>query len=547
MKTAWHGNRRVFGVAVGLALALAVLAHFWRIGSMPAGFFCDESSITYNSWCIAETGADEYGTRSPLFFRCFDNFHEPVMVYSIAPVTKLFGPVRWAGRTASGIYHLLAAVVLSFLIYEYSHCRWTALAFGVVFALHPWVFPVSRSVMAGYTPMLLGMVLGHLLFWRALKQDDSWQAAGAGVAYAFAMYAHNIGRPMTALYVVCFGLSFMPQLLKQLRVFVTFTMAYVLALVPMIVCALSGSAAFTTRFGTLCVWGDGAPFTVVLKRISGRYVEYFNPVFLFFLGDRNLRHNTGQSGQLYLSTLPLVIAGLVWLVRTCREKPENRFVLLGLFTYPTAAALTMDHFHSTRCINGSIYWTLAAAVGVAKLARVRQGRLLLTVLALTGALEAGFYLHDYFGAYQQRSRFAYNQPVVDALERAARQLQPTDTMTVSASALENDITASFKPLAYVDLAVFLRIPPAQYQQSGGFPTDRVRAFLPFTLCRPGLLLRRTHWLRPGYAPKFPLNEEAIPSGARLIDSWEVVPGIEYQLFRVGEPPALGLKKASEGR
>jgi hypothetical protein len=61
-------SRQIYWPAVALALAITCFMHFWRIGFLPSGFYADECSIAYNAYCVAETGADEYGTRCPVFF-----------------------------------------------------------------------------------------------------------------------------------------------------------------------------------------------------------------------------------------------------------------------------------------------------------------------------------------------------------------------------------------------------------------------------------------------------------------------------------------------
>ena len=68
-------------VALTALLAVCFL-HFWKLGSAPRGFYADEASIAWNAECIAKTGADEYGVKYPVFFRCFDTYTDPVDVYS---------------------------------------------------------------------------------------------------------------------------------------------------------------------------------------------------------------------------------------------------------------------------------------------------------------------------------------------------------------------------------------------------------------------------------------------------------------------------------
>ena len=62
-------RERLFAFTLVIAVGVALFVHFWRIGSVPRGFSADECSIAYNAYCIARTGADEYGTSWPMYFR----------------------------------------------------------------------------------------------------------------------------------------------------------------------------------------------------------------------------------------------------------------------------------------------------------------------------------------------------------------------------------------------------------------------------------------------------------------------------------------------
>src|SRR5258706_12172802 len=51
-------------------VGITVLFFFYidKVSTNPPGFYIDESAIAYNAYCIAHTGAGEFGNRFPLFF-----------------------------------------------------------------------------------------------------------------------------------------------------------------------------------------------------------------------------------------------------------------------------------------------------------------------------------------------------------------------------------------------------------------------------------------------------------------------------------------------
>ena len=107
-------GRTVFWCLATLLMAITCVLHFWKIGPVPSGMYGDECSIAYNAYCIEQTGADEYGTRYPIFFRGFDNYHDPVMVYCLVPLVRNVRTerMRWPGLP-SAVFHILASVMFA--------------------------------------------------------------------------------------------------------------------------------------------------------------------------------------------------------------------------------------------------------------------------------------------------------------------------------------------------------------------------------------------------------------------------------------------------
>nr|MDQ3747153.1 hypothetical protein [Acidobacteriota bacterium] len=99
--------RNVLLAAAACALALALYSR--DVPANPPGFYIDESSIAYNAETIAQTGADEYGTPWPLFFRAFGDYKNPTYVYLLAAVFRLTGPSVAVARLFSATLGAAAA------------------------------------------------------------------------------------------------------------------------------------------------------------------------------------------------------------------------------------------------------------------------------------------------------------------------------------------------------------------------------------------------------------------------------------------------------
>jgi MFS family permease len=527
-----------FYLVTAALLLVSALLHFCNIGTMPPGFYVDESSNAYNAYCIACTGADEYGTRLPVFFRCFDDYHDPVMIYFLAPCVKIFGLTPAVARLPSAFFALLASFSFSFLVFRYTRNRWLSLLGGFCFSTLPWTFVVSRIVSGGYTPMLCGMIVGWLWLLVALDKRSHAYAVGAGFAWAFAMYAHNIGRPMSTLVLGAFALAYFGVLKTEWRIGATFLGAWLLTLVPMAISVGRSPVALTSRFQRISVFGDHPSWTEFCSRIAARYVEYFGPQFLFFKGDTNLRQHSGHGGELFLFLMPMVLAGLYCLLRYSRTHPQYRFVSFGILLYPVAAALTNDHMHSGRSINGAIFWALTAAIGADFLWRKNVAcRAVLFLCCIAGVLEGSLYMKDYFGNYQVRCRPEFQADFTGALADCFQTLGDQETLYVSGSVLGSlrpPANWDFKPFCYADILFFGHIDPRVYVSSG-IPKDRVCPYRG-VIHNPGVLLRCNLQLvkpgRHGQLPDFEPNPEPIPRGAELTRVEPTGGLMRYELYRI---------------
>lgn len=514
----------LFALTVLIAVLISAFLHFWQIGENPPGLFIDEASLSYNAYALAQTGGDEYGYKFPLFFKCFGYYNDPVMVYTLVPFVKFFGFTKTVCRFPSGIYHLLAAFGFFLLAFMYSRNRWISLVGAFIFSLIPWVFPLSRSIIGGYTPMLMGMIFGWYFLIKSLAKQSYCLAILAGLSWAFAMYSHNIGRPMSAFFLILFVLCFNFRLLKRWKVFLTFTLSYVIVLIPMVISVASRSESMTNRFNSIAVWGDKPTFAVLLTRLISRYFDYFNPMFLLVTGDSNPRHNTGNSGQLFFFLVPFILLGLYILIRYFKRNPYYRFALIGLLAFPAAAILTMGRFHGTRTMHASIFWCITAVVGL-KYAWEKRKKIkpLLWVVALIGIFEISTYFHFYFTQYPKNSRTAFGANLNDALLFAAENIKDDETIYISSTAFLTDrVNKQFKPFWYANILFMNQVKPELYQKKQEIPSSQVSPY-EGSIARNGILITsdmKVFFNKERKIVGLIPNNEKIPTGSEILCSFK---------------------------
>jgi 4-amino-4-deoxy-L-arabinose transferase-like glycosyltransferase len=129
--------------ALLLILSLGALVRVYKLGEVPAGFFCDEAAFGVNAHSILTQGRDEFGTSYPLFFRSFGDYKEAIPTYSVVPLVYLFGLSEWSVRLMSVVYGLINLALL-YAIGSTLRCPRLGLLTAFVGALMPWMFHYDR-------------------------------------------------------------------------------------------------------------------------------------------------------------------------------------------------------------------------------------------------------------------------------------------------------------------------------------------------------------------------------------------------------------------
>lgn len=524
----------LFYIFAVILLVVSIFFHLFHLGKIPAGMHCDESSLAYNAYSIGKTGCDEHGNSYPLFFRCFGNYQDPVMAYTIVPFIKIFGMEKWVVRLPSSIYHVLASVAFYFLAYYIVRRRYQALSFAFVFSLLPWIFPISRVSIGGFTAVLFFFIAGLYFLLKGISGRSYFFSVLSGVFLAASMYSHHANRPTTALALVFFVLVFNLTLLKRWRYFLSFTGCFVLSLVPLMIYVYGNPMSLTNRFNSISVWRDNPGFCETVIRIIERYLYYFSPQFLFISGDFNVAHSTQYAGSLYLFTAPFIIAGIYLAVRFFKTNVFYRFILLAFFGYPAAAMLTIGFGHSTCCINGAVYFMLLAVIGFSVIWRKKKKiRIVLALTLAFSVCEVSYYLFTYFNQYDKSSRWIFNAATFEAVQKSMGYMEKGDTLYVSDYVFyPEQVQKYFKPEFYTNMLFLLKVDPKEFQNTGHIP-EKIASVYDGKAQYSGVLLTvDTIAVSDGDVLKPMRNFEKLPEKRILLNRIPTPSGISFEIYRI---------------
>lgn len=370
------GNLLLFGV-----LLLFLITRLYQINSVPSSLYWDEASIAINAYSVAITGQDEWGDFLPLHFRAFGEFKLPVYIYSVVLFEKFLGLTETAVRFPAVLFSF-GIILLTYLLALRIFNQKTIALFSAFFlAILPWFFVFSRT---GYeaTAGLMFYLLGIYLALFAGKKR--FLILLSALSFILSLYSYNSFRIITPLTVVCLAVYLVGieriNFKKIITISVISAFIFILSLVPIYRLV---SSEGSTRLQAVGIGGGETGLQKTASIFLQNYLSHFSPNFLFISGDGNLRSQTGNSGQLYLVNLLLIILGIIFVSKS--RKPIYFLPVLFLLFAPIPAAITKESPHALRAISAAPFLAIFSAVGAAYfLDKVKFKRLFLV------ALVAGF-------------------------------------------------------------------------------------------------------------------------------------------------------------
>src|SRR5204862_6590166 len=134
--------------AILLGFALLYVFYLSDLSHNPPGFYVDESAISYNAYCIAKTGANEFGARFPLFFPVYTGgwtqYANPTQVYLLAIPFTVIKPTIHFARIYSALWVFLACLLLGWLAIRITGKEIVGVLIALIAIFTPWLFDVSR-------------------------------------------------------------------------------------------------------------------------------------------------------------------------------------------------------------------------------------------------------------------------------------------------------------------------------------------------------------------------------------------------------------------
>ena len=451
-------DRKYSIISLSIILVIATLLRVLWLGTIPNGFFCDEASNAYDSYCILNTLRDQHGAFLPFFTRSIDDYREALFIYLGIPFIKLFGLNEFAARLPAAFTGILTVLVFYYLVKELCD-RKTALIASLLLALSPWHIQFSRiAFRAILIPLLFCLAL--FLFIKSFEKPKYLPISA--LIFGFSLYTYASARVFVPLFMLGLVIIFWRHFWTNKQQTIVALILFSFIFLPLFLFWISPEGLSRAK-------GTGLELDPIV--IGKYYLSYFNPQFLFFEGDYIPRHSAAKIGELYYFEIFTVIWGLISIVK--ENSKAKAILLLWLFLYPFPAAITSP-VHALRAIAGVPLFAILSAYGLVKIIDLfGEKRKKIAIFAIGAILLASLaiLIRTYFINYPLYTTHAWEYGIKEAIEYAEQDNYKCIVMS-------NKVYFQKCGSLHVFIPFYTRYDPENYQQQYPItPEQRKALFL----------------------------------------------------------------------
>lgn len=321
-----------------VVLLLTIIGGFLRFfdnTKNPNSLNIDEVAYGYSAYSILKTGHDENGIFMPLTFKSTGDYKNPVLIYSLVPSIALFGLNEFSVRFTTALAGTLTIPAFFLLILSLVKDRRIALLGASFLTISPWHIYYSRFA-SDHIMGLFFLILGMYLFQRMLEGKKIW-GFSAAIILALSMYTYHSQKIFVPIFLPIIFILNKKKLNIKIPVIKTLVIFFIILLLPLIYLSVFGGANSRaqmvflaqdidyTRYVVLDHLHKSGEFFLLLFFWAKRYLNYFQPGFLFFNGLNMTTSGTLGLGVLYLYELPWLVLGIFEIIR---RKIENKWIIV---------------------------------------------------------------------------------------------------------------------------------------------------------------------------------------------------------------------------
>ena len=402
-------------VVILLSFVLAVFVRCYRLSDIPYGMHIDEAGMGYDAWGIATVRADRWLNVKPLYLVNYGGGQSALYAYLCAVLMKLFGQgeITLFLMRLPGVLVNLAAYIAGICIIRYlMGKRWAAFG-SFLLAILPYFIMQCRF---GLDCNLLVNVLTIAIafFFLAMEKQRLPYFLLAGLVWGGAYYTYALSYVANTMVLLLLSVYALWVNRKQLRNLLLMWVPVIVLGLPLAYMVLINKfdlEQFNGRYFTIPKLGFFRGNEIHIKNIFSNFVTVVKSILY---KDWIPYNALPWYGTMYLISIPLVLIGLIALIRhsisVFRRREWNASVVFPVvfLIYFIMGLLLGGDGPNINKMNGLFFaefvlllWGIRVTYQIICKRRERAAKMTMVILASLYFVCFGFFAEYYFVEYRE--------------------------------------------------------------------------------------------------------------------------------------------------
>lgn len=457
-----------------LIFLLGAFLRLYRLQDFPVHLNHDEISQLYDAISIAETGRDSYGNFLPFIFPSNNDFKPPFYTYMTSVFYLFLGGGELTIRLPGVLFGLLTIPAVYLFVLKLLKKREIAIAAAFFTAVSPFEIFFSRKSFesgAGIVLMLLGFTA---LLTYIEKKKQKWLFITA-LLLGMALYTYFSNAILIPLFLIAFIYIFRIHFLNSVKRNLPALFLFIVLFLPILLITLTNDGT-SYRSRTVFINQDinlgrlmqsENRYKAFLDFSFNRYLDQFNPEYIFGNGLDLTNQGPLGIGPLLLVQLPFLILGILYLVKLPGLEKQKKFILVWVLLGMLPSGLTFESHSPHRIMTVFMMLNIISAAGLYDFMNKLNKRFNLkltsfTFLILAFAVNFIYFVHIYFVNFPYEKSQSLHYPFKQVAQFAWSQYGNFDQIVFDPQF--GEVAPTIGTAAHYYLAYYGNYPPGQFQK-----------------------------------------------------------------------------------
>lgn len=385
-------------------ILMGIFLRFYRLNDFPVQLNHDEISQLYDAISVGQTGRDIYGNFLPTIFQSVNDYKSPFYTYATTLTYFILGNHEWIIRIPGAMFGVLTIIAVYLFTLRLINNQNIALISSSIIAISPSeIFFSRKSFENGAGIFFILMAFYFLLTYFEKMKFTKLLYLGV-IFLAAGMYTYFSHAIIIPLLLLTFAYIFRKNLTGSKKKYIFVLSVWGLLIVPLLLIIFLNSGS-RYRSQTVFITQDinlgrimdyGNKYKAIFDFSFNRYLDQFNPVYIFGQGLDLTNQGPLGMGLLLLIQLPLIIIGIIYLSRLPDYNKQKNFILAWILLGMLPSGLTFEPHSPHRSIMVFTMLDIMSAIGLYSFFQKIHNLKIVAVLVIAFIVNFVYFLHIYF-------------------------------------------------------------------------------------------------------------------------------------------------------